>query len=224
MFVCPEFYASLLIKEFMPWLLDPSIVPNATDRTYEMVNEEAVDLVKRLKDFLKQEKIAPDAFDRRTGQKKKANLVNPVNPVNPQQVNQQQDSEQDTSRELAYPNAVGKFHKDPLGWRFIACSSSYTLRALSSWLSLTFKALMPVVHDLWKSKMAEVGVRSKGCWIAKDSGRVPSIAVLLNRNFTKAQRRTIILKTFDFSKMYTNIKLPELKEQMGKLMDWLFAI
>ena len=131
--------------------------------------------------------------------------------------------DQDTSRELAYPNGVGKFHKTPLGWRFIACSSSYTLRALSTWLTLTFKALMPAVHELWKAKMAEVGLRSEGCWIAKDSSRVPSIAVRLNRNFTKTQRGTMVLRTFDFSKMYTNIKLPELKEQMGKLMDWLFA-
>ena len=110
--------------------------------------------------FLKQEKIAPDAFDRRTGQKQKGNLGQPNN----QQANNQQDNEQDTSRELAYPNAVGKFHKNPLGWRYIACSSSYTLRALSSWLTLTFKALMPVVHDLWNAKMAEVGLRTKGCW------------------------------------------------------------
>ena len=52
---------------------------------------------------------------------------------------------------------------------------------------------------------------------------MPLIAVRLNRNFTKIERGTMILKTFDFSKMYINIKLPELKIEMGKLIDWLFT-
>ena len=43
------------------------------------------------------------------------------------------------------------------------------------------------------------------------------------RFFNKTQRGTMVLRTCDFSEMYTNIKFLELKSKMGKLMDWLFA-
>jgi hypothetical protein len=59
---------------------------------------------------------------------------------------------------LAYPMAAAKLHKVPMGWRYIACSSTYTLRALSVWLTNAFRALMPAVHDTWNARMAEAWV------------------------------------------------------------------
>ena len=62
--------------------------------------------------------------------------------------------------ELAYPCAAGKFRKPPMKWRYIACSTNYSLRALSIWISKTFKRLMPLVNDMWCAKTKEIGVRT----------------------------------------------------------------
>ena len=105
--------------------------------------------------------------------------------------------------ELAYPCAAGKFHKPKLAWRFIACSSLYTIRALSMWLTLAFKALMPVVNNLWDVKMSQTGISSFGSWIAKDSSHMPRLIERMNNNIPSTQRGNVRLRAFDFSKMYT---------------------
>ena len=81
---------------------------------------------------------------------------------------------------LAYPMAAAKLHKVPMGWRYIACSSTYTLRALSVWLTNAFRALMPTVHDMWNAKMTEAGVRGIGVWVLSDSQRVAHMAREMN--------------------------------------------
>jgi hypothetical protein len=123
---------------------------------------------------------------------------------------------------LAYPMAAAKFHKVPMGWRYIACSSTYTLRALSVWLTQAFRALMPSVDAMWNSRMAEAGVRGSGSWLLSDSRRVATMAREMNNGIAKGDREGQSLQTFDFAKMYTNIRLDVLKRRMRRLMGALF--
>ena len=97
------------------------------------------------------------------------------------------------------------------------------MRALSTWLSRAFKQLMPVVHAMWEAKWKEVDITVRGCWVVNNSAGVPLLAQALNRQIRKSERANVVLRTFDFSDMYTNIELSSLKSQVGKLLDWIFA-
>ena len=91
------------------------------------------------------------------------------------------------------------------------------------WLSWAFKQLMPVVHAMWEAKWKEVSITVRGCWVVNNSAGVPLLAQALNRQILKSERANVVLRTFDFSDMYTNIELSSLKSQVGKLRDWIFA-
>ena len=174
--------------------------------TYEVCDIAKEVLIARFSNFLKDEKINPSSFDKKVAEQSFPGR------------------QKEVDAQLAYPCGLGKFHKSPLGWRFIACSSKYSLRALSIWLSLAFKAMMPSVHELWSSKLSEVGIFTSKCWIAKDSSRVPELISNLNYQTPKAKRKDVTFRTFDFTQMYTNIDLASLKSQIAKLIDWVFAL
>ena len=59
--------------------------------------------------------------------------------------------------------------------------------------------------------------------MVNNSAGVPLLAQALNRQIRKSERANVVLRTFDFSDMYTNIELSSLKSQVGKLLDWIFA-
>ena len=123
---------------------------------------------------------------------------------------------------LAYPMASAKFHKQPMGWRYIACSASYTLRALSVWLGRAFSGLLPVADSMWDARMREAKVYSRGSWVLRDSQGVPSMVRQMNNDIPVSRRAGVRLQTFDFAKMYTNIRLDVLKERMRHLFTQLF--
>ncbi len=54
---------------------------------------------------------------------------------------------------LPFLCAVWKFHKNPIKLKFICAASSTSLTEVSKWLSSFFKAMFPVVNDLWVSKL-----------------------------------------------------------------------
>jgi hypothetical protein len=200
MFTCPKFYAQSLLNEFMPWKLDASINPNDDDQTYETTEEVSESIIQRHSDFLEVENINEIAFDKK-----------------------KQNDEEEVASELAYPCAAGKFHKTPMKWRYIACSTRYSLRALSIWISKSFKGLMPIVHDMWCSKTEEIGFHSDKSWIVENSASVPSLITHCNQNTASALRDQVVMRTYDFSKMYTNIQLDDLKNKLSILIDQLFT-
>ena len=210
MFTCPKLYALTLLKEFMPWTLTNPELGNDELKTYELCNVNKEQLARKFGAFLRKENISYNRFD------KKSNKTN-IKVIPGIAVKKE-------TGELASPCGLGKFHKPKLGWRFLACSTKYYLRALSIWLTRTFKALTPLVEQIWEEKWLKAGIKVKGTWIAKDSGRVPMIVHALNRHVKKSDRANVMLRTFDFSQMYTNIKLDALKTQMSKLFDLIFEL
>jgi hypothetical protein len=50
---------------------------------------------------------------------------------------------------LPFLCAVWKFHKNPIKPRFICAASSSSLTDVSKWLCSFFKAMFPMVNDLW---------------------------------------------------------------------------
>ena len=107
-------------------------------------------------------------------------------------------------------------------WRYIAYSTKYSLRALSIWISKTFKRLMPLVNDMWCAKTEEIGVRTVEPWIVKNSSSIPSMITKCNQNMAPIMRDQIVMRTFDFSKMYTDIQLDDLENKLSILIDQLF--
>ena len=81
---------------------------------------------------------------------------------------------------------------------------------------------MPTVKNMWVAKLNEVDVNSNDSWIAIDSRCVPDLISDLNNSIPKIHRPGRRLQTFDFKKMYTNIRLPELKSRLRLLLARLF--
>ncbi len=54
--------------------------------------------------------------------------------------------------------AVWKFHKNPIKPRFICAASFSFLSDVSKWLCSFFKAMFPIVNDLWVSKLKKTDV------------------------------------------------------------------
>ena len=70
--------------------------------------------------------------------------------------------------------------------------------------------------------MMEAGVRGTGAWVLSDSRPVAHMAREMNNGIGVADRAAQPLQTFDFAKMYTNIRLDVLKVRMRRLVAALF--
>ena len=174
-------------------------------RTYEVTRDTVDMVVGRHAQFLSSKGIKPDAFMPRSRYvEDESGKRVPPDPV------------------LAYPMASAKFHKEPMKWRYIACSAAYTLRPLSCWLGRVFDALVPDMDDMWVARMREGGERCRGSWVLRDSRRVPVMVRRMNNSIPIGERGGVPLQTFDFAKMYTNIRLDVLKRRMRRLFAQLF--
>jgi hypothetical protein len=76
---------------------------------------------------------------------------------------------------LQFLCAVWKFHKNPIKPRFICAASSTSLTDVSKWLCSFFKAMFPMVNDLWVSKLKKADVPCDSSWILNDSTRVVEV-------------------------------------------------
>ena len=227
MFTCKKFYAMTMLREFRPSWVDgdgggeeetkeeeveqESKEEEEDDEsgTYEEVEESTEEILRHHADFCEREGIDMNAFSKkpRQGQGRGA-----------------EEEEEDVPKgELAYPMASGNLHKSPLAFRFIACSSGYSLRALSVWLGKAFKALMPTLNGMWCAKFLEGGVGTDASWILNHSARVPELIERLNNSIPRTARSGVKICTYDFKKMYTNINLSSLKQRMKDLLAALFA-
>ena len=82
---------------------------------------------------------------------------------------------------------------------------------------------MPIVHKMWSAKTKEIDFHSETSWIVENSALIPSLITHCNQNTAPALRDQIVMRTYDFSKMYTNIQLDDLKNNLFILIDQLFT-
>ena len=84
----------------------------------------------------------------------------------------------------AYPAILGKLHKSPIKFRFLACSAAYELKHLSVWLSRAFSFLSKDFHRLWKDALQVEGKRFDHHlpWVCSDSKVVPNMINHWNRS------------------------------------------
>jgi hypothetical protein len=71
---------------------------------------------------------------------------------------------------LPFLCAVWIFDKNPIKPRFICAASSTSLTDISKWLCSFFKAMFPMVNDLWVSKLKMSDVPCDSSWILYRSG------------------------------------------------------
>jgi hypothetical protein len=76
---------------------------------------------------------------------------------------------------LLFLCAFWKFHKNPIKPKFICAASSTSLTDVSKWLCSFFKAMFPVVNDLWVSKLKKADVPCVSSWILNDSTGVVEV-------------------------------------------------
>ena len=212
LFFCPKYYASIVLQEFAPSLCSKNMtqlldVRNllAGDRnsTYIVSADNADTIHTTLCHFLESQKICCE----------RPKSVDPNVDKEPIKVN-------------SYPAVLGKLHKIPIKFRFLACSASYELRPLSIWLSRAFKFLEHEFKRLWSSTLCRAGTsfRNHSVWVCNDSQVIPEMIKDLNRSIPLSKRNIPVpLKTFDFTKMYTNIELTDLKSCFKNLFEEVFA-
>jgi hypothetical protein len=120
------------------------------------------------------------------------------------------------------PHFMGtfKFHKQPVGIRFMAGSAQSAMKPLSVGISLGLKALMPDVDALWNSVSARIpGFAPHGSWIISDSTAVPTLVQRCRKSWKAGGR----IATYDFSTMYTTLPHADMKSRLRALIVRLFA-
>ena len=120
------------------------------------------------------------------------------------------------------PHFMGtfKFHKQPVGIRFMAGSAQSAMKPLSVTLSLGLKALMPDVDALWNSVSARIpGFSPSGSWIISDSTSVPNLVQRCRGSWRAGAR----IATYDFSTMYTTLPHADMKARLRALIVRIFA-
>ncbi len=124
---------------------------------------------------------------------------------------------------LPFLCAVWKFHKNPIKPRFICAASSTSLTDVSKWLCSFFKAMFPTVTDLWVSKLKKADVPCDSSWILNDFTGVVEVINKLNLSRSEIDKASpLLLQSFDFSTLYTDIDLVDLKAHMRVLINKVF--
>jgi hypothetical protein len=118
---------------------------------------------------------------------------------------------------LLFLCALWTFHKNPIK------PSSTSLTGVSKWLCSFFKAMFPMVNDLWVSKLKKADVPCDSSWILNDSTGV--VEVIINVNLSRSEidkASPLLLQSFDFSTLCTKIDLVDLKAHMRVLLNKVF--
>jgi len=124
---------------------------------------------------------------------------------------------------------VWKFHKNPIKLRFICAANFISLTDVSKWPCSFFKAMFPTVNDLWVSKLKKPDVPCDNSWILNDSTGVVEVINNLNHSRSEIDKASpLLLQSFDFSTLYTNIDRVDLKAHMrvliNKVFNWMLKI
>jgi len=86
---------------------------------------------------------------------------------------------------LLFLCAVWTFDKNPIKPRFICAASSTSLTDVSKWLCSFFKAMFPMVNDLWVSKLKKADVPCDSSWILNDS--IGMVEVINKFNLSRSE-------------------------------------
>jgi hypothetical protein len=94
---------------------------------------------------------------------------------------------------------------------------------VSKWLSSFFKAMFPVVNDLWVSILKKAEVPCVSSWILNASTGVVEVIIKLNLSRLEGDKASpLMLQSFDFLTLYTKIDLMDLKSWMRVLINIFF--
>lgn len=128
------------------------------------------------------------------------------------------------STELARPDLLVKFHKQPVKFRTLCCCHSYYHKPLGHTITSALRALQPGVEDVWSRTVRSSGLtRVPGPmrpWMINSSAQAVqqvqqvSAAGLSWTEFLEEGG----VASFDFAQMYTMVPLEDL---MSRLSTWL---
>ena len=112
-----------------------------------------------------------------------------------------------------------KLHKKN-ALRFMAKSHQTSLSQMSKWMSRVFNLMMPVSEEIWKNLFLTVGIVTHSSWVINNSkfvrGRMARMEAAGLRPGAGGQQ------TYDFSTMYTSMKLECVEEKMKQYVDLVF--
>ena len=114
---------------------------------------------------------------------------------------------------------VIKMHKGG-DQRFLARSGTVSTTQLSIWITRALTAMTTVSENLWRDTFSSVGIYTPRSWLAINSRAVRR--QMSRMDAMKLRPPEAGQQTYDCSKMYTSIRLPELKDKMDKYIDMVF--
>ena len=104
--------------------------------------------------------------------------------------------------------------------RFLARSGTVSTTQLSIWITRALTAMTTVSENLWRDTFSSVGIYTPRSWLAINSRAVRR--QMSRMDAMKLRPPEAGQQTYDCSKMYTSIRLPELKAKMDKYIDMVF--
>jgi hypothetical protein len=117
----------------------------------------------------------------------------------------------------------GSFIKIGLNLDLFVQPALHLFIEVSKWLSSFFKAMFPVVNDLWVSKLKKAEVPCVSSWFLNDSTGVVEVIIKLNLSRLEGDKASpLMLQSFDFLTLYTKIDLMDLKSWMRVLINKVF--
>lgn len=124
---------------------------------------------------------------------------------------------EDKSKKLPILYMMPKFHKSPVGARYIAASVSTSLKLLS-------KILSPILKSILEKMKYKVNYEFKfndtsGYWVADNNFNIRKSLDRLS-NMNKAHN----INSFDFKTLYTNIPHRDLFQRVSTLIDEMFEL
>ena len=111
---------------------------------------------------------------------------------------------------------IPKFHKSPIGTRFITSGRSTAINILSKKASLGLKHMLNIEKRYCRNKYRFTG--HKYCYIIDDNTEV--IEHMINENISNSNNKFI--KTFDFKTLYTDIPQQELIHNVTTFITNIF--
>ena len=120
-----------------------------------------------------------------------------------------------------------KMHKTPVGYRFVCGAQNAPTHRISGWLVPALQTLIGEADSLWNEQIERLPDALKngaprGSWIALNSESV--VRKLRHCNRPRRERRVPLqFCTYDFTTMYTKIRLSDLKSRLTDLFCRLFV-
>ena len=102
----------------------------------------------------------------------------------------------------------------------MAKSHDTSLTQMSQWMSRCFKMMMPVSEEIWRNLFLTVGIVTPGSWVINNSKQVRDRMTRMQRGRHKPSNDG--QQTYDFSTMYTSLKLDVIQQKMEEYIDLVF--